>query len=134
MFVFWKGNIVTNGNDRLLLRDLEVSCIIGDLPNERVREQVLRFQVALEMELSAAVESDSLADTVDYAALVSRITATLREAKCRLIEHAAGLVARVALEDSRVRRATVRVEKRDVIPGLGAAVVEITRTREEVFS
>lgn len=118
-------------SDHLVLNGLEVSCIIGDLPEERRREQVLKVDVTLELNLSRAEVSDALADTVDYAKLVSKIDAALREAKCRMIERAAGIVARVCLADPRVQEVHVRIEKRGAVPGLHAAVVEITRQRQE---
>ena len=51
-------------SDRLELRGLEVECIIGDLPEERGREQRLLVDVSLGCDLAAAGASDALCDTV----------------------------------------------------------------------
>ena len=117
--------------DTLRLQGLEVSCIIGDLPAERRHEQVLTVDVSLSLDLRKAAESDALSDTVDYAALVEEIRTRLRAEKCRLLECAAHVVADVCLRGAGVRAATVCVTKREVIPGLRAAVIEITRTAED---
>ena len=117
--------------DALRLQGLEVSCIIGDLPFERCHEQVLTIDVSLDLDLRKAALSDALSDTVDYAALVEEIRSRLRAEKCRLLERAAHVAAEVCLRGSGVRAATVRVTKREVIPGLRAASIEITRSAED---
>ena len=117
--------------DTLRLQGLEVSCIIGDLPSERHQEQVLTVDLSLSLDLSKAARSDALSETVDYAALVAEIRDRLRAEKCRLLERAAHVVAEVCLRGAGVRAATVCVAKREVIPGLRSASVEITRTAED---
>ncbi len=120
--------------DKLELCGLEVVCVIGDLPEERCREQQLAVHVSLRLDLSAAAASDALRDTVDYAALCDAIRAVLRQARCHMIEGAAGCVARVCLTDPRVAEVRVRVEKSGAVPGLRAAAVEIVRGRSEADS
>ncbi|MFA7173580.1 MAG: dihydroneopterin aldolase [Kiritimatiellia bacterium] len=113
--------------DSLELCGLEVPCIIGDLPEERVKEQTLIIDLTLALDLRRAASSDSLCDTVDYARLCAEIRSVLRQAECRMIERAAERVAAVALQDTRVKRVRVRVEKRERVEGLRAAAVVIER-------
>ena len=115
--------------DVLRLNGIEVTCIIGDLPEERQREQRLVVDAALELDLSAAAASDALADTMDYAALTRRIRERLRGAKCRLVERAAALVLEECLADARVMRATVAVRKSGCVPGLASAEVVLSRNQ-----
>lgn len=114
-------------SDKLEICGLEVSCIIGDLPDERINEQTLIIDVALSMDLRAAAKSDNLDDTIDYAELCEDIRSVLRRAECRMIERAADCVAFVCLRDSRVKSVRVRVEKSESVPGLRAAAVTIER-------
>lgn len=113
--------------DTLRLNGIEVECILGDLPEERVNEQKILVDVALELDLESACTSDCLDDTVDYALLVGDIREALEEAKCRLVERAADVVADVCLADPRVEHVTVSVRKYGSVPGLGSAEVKITR-------
>ena len=117
--------------DQLELCGLEVACVIGDRPEERLREQRLMVDVSLSLDLSAVAGSDALCDTVDYAALTETIRTALRHARCHMVECAADCVARVCLADSRVTAVRVRVEKSGAISGLRAAAVQITRKRTE---
>ncbi len=115
--------------DTLELRGLEVECVIGDLPLERTRPQTLLLDIALECDFSKVALSDDLLDTVDYAALATRVRQTLVAGKYRMLEAAAERVARECLADQRVRRVSVAVEKRGGVVGLHAAVARVHRER-----
>lgn len=117
--------------DRLELCGLEVACIIGDRLDEREREQTVRVDLALWLDLADAAANDDLARTVDYAHLAEAVRAALRQTRCRMIERAADCVARICLSDPRVRAVRVRVEKPSAIPGLRAAAVVLERSRAE---
>lgn len=119
--------------DKLELCGLEVSCIIGELPYERITEQTLVINVVLSMDLHPAAKSDKLSDTLDYAELCGEIRSVLRSAKCRMIERAAECVAFVSLRDSRVQSVKVRVEKKESVSGLRAAAVTIERDEIEGY-
>jgi len=119
--------VKSQSTDKLEICGLEVACIIGDLPDERINEQTLVIDVTLSIDLRAAAVSDNLDDTIDYAELCEDIRSVLRRAECRMIERAADCVAFVCLRDSRVQSVRVRVEKRERFPGLRAAAVVIER-------
>jgi len=114
---------------RLVLKGVEVSCIIGDLPEERVREQLILVDAELGLDLASAAASDNLADSVDYAALASAIRGAISSAKCRLVERAAAIALDECMRDARVRCAKVSVTKENPVPGLRSAAVEMSRTR-----
>ena len=105
---------------RLELNGIEVDCVIGERPDERLRDQRLRVDVTLEIPDDVA-ESDALADTVDYAALAEGIRAALVAAKCKMIERAAKVAWTVCRGDARVKSARVKVTKAGAIPHLESA-------------
>ena len=113
--------------DTLKINGIEVECVLGDLPEERTREQKILVDVSLEMDLESASASDMISDTVDYALLVGNIREALEDAKCRLLERAAGIVADVCLEDPLVERAAVTVRKFGSVPGVASAAVTLVR-------
>ena len=103
---------------KLRLDGIEVDCVIGERPDERERLQRLRVDVDLEIP-AAAAETDSISDTVDYAALAERIRAALVAARCRMIERA----AKVVYDCLPTRDARVVVTKSGAVPGLASASV-----------
>ena len=115
-------------DDQLEICGLEVSCIIGDLPYERINEQTLLIDVVMSMDLRAAAHSDNLNDTIDYEELCEDIRSVLRRAECRMIERAAECVAFVSLRDSKVKSVRIRVEKKECVQGLRSAAVVIERS------
>lgn len=114
--------------DKLRLNGIDVECILGDLPEERLQTQHVQVDVELELDLTEACESDRLEDTVDYAELAEEIREALQEAKCRLLEAAAGIAADICLDYPQVERAKVAVRKFAGIPGLGSAEAVVERT------
>ncbi len=104
----------------LKLNDLEVLCILGDLPEEREKPQTIRVDVELEVGEDAA-QTDELDGTVDYAALADDIRLALMDAKCRLLERAAVLVRDVCLGTGKVSRAKATVTKSGAVPHLASA-------------
>jgi len=115
---------------QLALNGIDVDCVIGERPDERTRSQRLRLDVTLEV-ASRAVETDDLADTVDYAALTDTIRAALVRARCRMIERAARIAADACLADERVGRVVVKVTKFGAIPHLESASVILEEGRQK---
>lgn len=109
----------------LSLNQLEVNCVIGERPDERERLQKLIIDAELEISTASAF-SDNLADTADYAALAEKISATLKDAKCMMIERAAYLAATICLEDKAVNAVNLKVTKPGAIEGLRSASVTVS--------
>ena len=105
--------------------------ICGVLPEEQVRPQPLEADVEVTCDLTAAGGSDSLADTVDYAALTAEVERVLTTERCALLERLATRVAEAVLAEPRVRAVTVSVRKlRPPVPqDLASTGVRITRER-----
>ena len=116
-------------NGQLELCGLEVRCIIGDRPEERVCEQKLIVDVVLTFDMADVLASDALNDTVDYVAVADALRDELRTAQFKMVESAAECVAQVCLRHARVNTVCVRVEKVGAVPGLRAAAVTVERTK-----
>lgn len=104
----------------LKLENLRITCILGDLPEERVRPREIEVDVELVGDFPAT-ETDNLADTVDYAALARKLEKTLVEAKAKMIERAAYLLKEVCLKEKFVTDAKVTIRKRGTLSNLAAA-------------
>lgn len=115
--------------DRILIRDLQVACIIGIYPKERLAKQMVILNLALECDLATAAASDAIADTVNYKELKDRIVGEVGVSEHLLIEKLAQHVASLCLVDSRVRAVTVTVDKPGALTGARSVAVEIRRTR-----
>ena len=114
---------------QLELNGIDVECIIGDLPAERVTPQRLKVDLRLTIPADAA-ETDAIEDTVDYVEVADAVRQALVGARCRMIERAAALAAQTAMADPRVRACEARVEKAGVVPGLASAAARYALSRD----
>ncbi|HUQ63321.1 MAG TPA: dihydroneopterin aldolase [Acidimicrobiales bacterium] len=118
-----------NGLGRIELRGLRLVGVHGFLPQEQERAQPFEVDIDVEADLSAAMASDELADTLDYGALAAAAAKVVTREQWKLLERMAARIAEEIRADSRVRSVTVTVRKlRPPVPlDMGSAGVSITR-------
>ena len=95
----------------ILVRGLEVLGVHGVLPEEQTRAQPFGIDLDLEVDLGPAGESDDLADTIDYAAVIDTTVRIVETERHQLLERLAARIAAACRQDPRVSRVTVTVRK-----------------------
>ncbi|MBV9348948.1 MAG: dihydroneopterin aldolase [Pseudolabrys sp.] len=80
-------------SDRIQIKGLALHAHHGVLPYEGKVGQSFTLDLTLDIDLSAAVRSDKVADTVSYDQVVAAATEAFKGARYKLIEAAAGKVA-----------------------------------------
>jgi dihydroneopterin aldolase/2-amino-4-hydroxy-6-hydroxymethyldihydropteridine diphosphokinase len=118
--------------DHILIKDLLLRTIIGVSDEERRDRQDVLINVVLEADTRAAGASDNLNDAVNYRTITKRIINLVEGSQFYLVEKLAAEIAAVCLEDARVLRATVRVEKPGALRFARSVGVEIGRTRADL--
>ena len=118
--------------DRIAIRGIEVFARHGVLASEKENGQTFLVDVELFLDLSEAVLSDRLEDTVDDGELAQRIHDIVASERWDLIEKVAGRVAEVAMQDRRVSQVNVTVHKPEapIAVSFGDLAVTLPRTRE----
>jgi len=112
---------------KVFVRALKVDAEVGVYAHEHGRRQPLVIDVELDV---AATTGDHLDDTVNYETVAAKAQALAAHGHVKLIETFAERLARALLDDSRVLRARVRVEKPQALaPHAAAGGAEITLTR-----
>ena len=98
--------------DRLELRGLHLDAPVGVLASEKLAPQAIAIDLDVEVDFTPAVESDDLADTVNYASLVTMAVSCATRAHHDLLESLAGEIAAEALaSDERISAVEVTVTK-----------------------
>lgn len=110
----------------VFVRGLRVEAGIGVHDHEQGRLQPLVIDVTLEL-APAAVER--LADTINYETVAQAARAIVAEGHVGLVETFAERLALACLEDARVRRCTVRIEKPGALEAAAAAGCEVVLAR-----
>ena len=115
--------------DKIHIRDLDISCIIGTNAWERENKQPVIINVEMFCDLTKPGRTDQLEDTVDYKALKDRIIEEADASKYYLIERLADHVAAIVLGHPMVREVSVTVDKPGALTGTRSVAVEIHRVR-----
>lgn len=117
--------------DLIHVKGLELRCIVGIRSYERRREQPLRVDVSLGLDLSTAGRSGRIGDSVDYATVADQVTALLRFREYRLLEVAAEeATAFLFAAHPALRQVQLRLDKPEALAGRArSAAVEMTRSR-----
>lgn len=118
--------------DRIELRGLHVSGVVGVLPHEQAHPQPLELDLDVALDLSGAGSSDDLADTVDYGELCEIVEGVVTSTRHALLEALAERAAAAVLAaDPRIDEVTLAVRKlRPPVPQqLSTSGVRITRAR-----
>lgn len=111
----------------VFIRNLEVLARIGVHGHEHGKPQPVRINVWLTCRTSN--EGDKLESVVDYEAVADTIRAIVASGHINLAESLAERIASSCLEDKRVEKARIRVEKLHALQGTEAAGVEVERGR-----
>lgn len=116
-------------SQRIVVRDMTLTCRIGLSDEERARSQRLRLNLEIEIR-PAAPNEDEIAEVVHYGHLVARIRKTCLDSNVKLLETLADQVIEACFFDARVVATRVRIEKLDRYPDVGGIGIEIERRRK----
>lgn len=114
---------------RVFVRDLLLDALIGVYPGEFGKPQKVLINLDLWVAETPGAPPRSYAEVVCYDNLVQRAKALLAEGHVGLVETLAEKLAGLCLDDPRVLRTRVRVEKPDAIAEAAGVGVEIERRR-----
>lgn len=113
-------------SQRVFVRGLRLEMEIGVYGHEQGRTQPVVVDMELDVE---GVGHERLADTVNYEELAAIARQAASEGHVLLVEGMAERIARACLDDARVRRVRVRVEKPEALPRAAAAGFELVLER-----
>lgn len=93
------------------IKNLRLRTIIGINDWERVEKQDIVINLELELDGIRAMETDRIEDTVNYKSLTKRVISEVEKSEFYLIEKMAEHILQVVLEDTKIKKATVEVDK-----------------------
>ncbi|HKT53501.1 MAG TPA: dihydroneopterin aldolase [Caulobacteraceae bacterium] len=112
----------------VFVRGLRLQAEVGLHAHEQGRRQPLIVDVELEL---APTRIEHIATTVNYDEVAHKAKALAAAGHCNLVETFAHRLAEACLEDDKVRRVRVRIEKPEALaPDAEAAGVEVVMGRE----
>jgi len=115
--------------DKIIIKDLRATGIIGIYDHERNIPQEMLINVVLFTNTRKAAATDNIADCVDYEKIANKIKTHAQTSQRLTVEALAEDIARLCLETPGVRQANIRVEKTQAISFTGSVGVEIARKK-----
>ncbi len=117
--------------DEIQIRDLLLRTIIGINEEERRNRQDVLINVTLYADTRAAGESDDIADAVNYRTITKKVIRLVEDSRFLLVEKMAAEISAICLEDPRVAKARVSVEKPGALRFARSVGVTIERERDD---
>ena len=117
--------------DQIHIKDLHLRTIIGINEEERRNRQDVLINLVLDVDMHAAGESDDIDQAVNYRTITKRIIQLVETSQFYLVEKMAAEIAVICLEDPRVERARVSVEKPGALRFARSVGVTIERGRQD---
>ncbi len=120
--------MIAPGVRHVFVRDMVLQAAIGVYAHEHGSKQRVRVNVDLAV-TETGIGLDQLDQVVSYESVVKQVRAIVGAGHVKLVETLAERIGAACLEDGRVLRAQVRVEKLDVFDDTAAVGVTIERCK-----
>ena len=117
--------------DTVKIERLELDCIIGINPWERLTKQQITVDIEIDTDLAAAGKSDSIEDTINYRTIAKTVTNEIEKSHYGLVESIGAKIADICLKDDRVFSVKVTVRKPGAVRKASAVGIVIRRNRAE---
>ena len=110
--------------------DLEITCIIGILPNERVKEQTLLLNINLDVDIGDSTFADDINETIDYTIIAEMATQLAITKKYNLIESFCKELNNLFLETFQsIQQTRITVKKPNALPKAKYAAFTMKKSR-----
>jgi D-erythro-7,8-dihydroneopterin triphosphate epimerase len=111
------------------IEDLKISTILGVGPGERMRQQMVVINLSFDYDATRAILTDDIEAALDYKALKKKILLQAAKSKFYLLEKLTDFVLQIVMEEPRVMRATVRIDKPQALRYAKSVSVELAAVR-----
>lgn len=115
--------------DKLFIRQLSVSTIVGVCPRERQTPQTLLLDVEYQINAQDVAISDDLKKTIDYGAVCDSIQSFLPKHQFYLLETLADRLAKFLLKQWGMQWIRLVVIKPGVLPNTQGVGIEVERAQ-----
>jgi len=115
--------------DKVFIKDILARGIIGVNDCERDKPQDILINIDLWTEIRKKDAVDSISECIDYSKVTKKVIRHAETSKRFTVEALAEDIAQICLEDPKVLKTTVRVEKPGAVRFAQSVGVEIERSR-----
>jgi dihydroneopterin aldolase len=112
------------------IKNLRLKTKIGVYDFEKNLNREIIINAEIEIKSDKATNSDKLSDTVDYAEITTEIKNLVKENQFKLIEKLAGEIVKKIMENKRIKRCKVEIDKTKAIKEVESFSVTVEKFRK----
>ncbi len=117
--------------ETICIQGLRVSTLIGVYDWERTQNTDLLFDIELDADLAAAMASDNVKDTIDYAQVAEFVQKTAAACQFELLEALGKKVMTAVLEQYPAGAIRLAITKPDILPDAKSVTVKMSRSKTQ---
>ena len=111
------------------IKNLRLTTIIGVHEWEEKIDREIIINATIETDFDKGLQSDNIADTINYDTLITKIKNLIANNRFKLIEKMAQQVMNSIMEDTRVKGCQLQVDKVGVVEGVESFGIVIEQKR-----
>ncbi|MBK7453778.1 MAG: dihydroneopterin aldolase [Anaerolineales bacterium] len=113
--------------DKVFIQNLRAKVILGIHDWERVTLREIIINATMFIDTSSAAQTDDISDCVNYSEMSKKLRAHAESAARMTVEALANDLAQVCLQEPRVARVILRVDKPGAVVEADSVAVEVER-------
>jgi 7,8-dihydroneopterin aldolase/epimerase/oxygenase len=111
------------------IKNLRIDAHLGVYEWEKDFSRALLFNVEIETDQENSMKSDELEDTIDYDKITNQIKEFTQNNHCKLIEKLTNEILHLIMQDLRIKRCTLEVDKLKVYDFVDSYSIVKTKSR-----
>ena len=116
---------------QIFIEGLKVPTLIGVYDWERTQQTTLMVDLLIDADLSAAMNSDDVAHTIDYAAVAEAVKDVGKTSQFELLEAFANAIITALCKQFPIRRLVLTIEKPGILPDARKVGIRITHETKD---
>lgn len=114
------------------IKNLKLKTIIGVYDWEKKIDREIIINAEIETDHIDSLNSDKLSDTIDYDHIINSIKDLIEKNRFKLIEKMSGEIIKKIMQDQRVKRCKLEIDKVGVVAGVESCSITIEEKRKEI--
>ena len=117
--------------DKVFIQNLRVRGILGIHDWERVTPREIIINATMFTDTHPASQSDDISDCVNYSDMAKKLRAHAESAERMTVEALANDLAEICLQEAKVVKVILRVDKPGAVPEADTVAVEVERAKNQ---
>ena len=115
----------------VFIKNLIIQEIIGFHQHEKIKKQIIKFNIVLDINQSSIPDEKDIKSIVDYEKITKKIESLTKSKKYNFLESLAEDSFKEIFEDKRINSVKIKIEKPDAIKNAESVGIEVFKTRED---